>query len=415
MDRPGLGPSGVRRSDDGACRLAALGIVTSLGAGADETWPRLVAGDVAGLSQREDLVPGRKLWVGDVRGPLPAIPPALARYDCRNNALSLAALDQLASFVREAVVRWGAERVGVVMGTSTSGVSDAEDALRHHREHGVLAPRFDYPQLEFGGAAGFVAAAAGAEGPAFTLSTACSSGARALATARSLLRLGVCDAVIAGATDTLCGLTTNGFAALQALSDEPPNPMSVNRKGLCLGEGSAIFLVTRESGGIQLVGAGESSEAHHMSAPDPEGAGAETALRRALEDAVVTPEDVAYLNLHGTATPLNDAMESAAVMRVFGGRLPCSSTKSLVGHLLGAAGAVEAAFCWLVLERMAGRELVLPPHVWDGMRDPALAPVRLVAKGERAAAAGARAHVMTSSFGFGGNNCALLLARDVPC
>jgi len=398
-----------------ACRLDALGLVTCLGSGPAETWPRLVAGDTSCLSQREDLVPGRKLWVGDVRAALPAIPPALARYDCRNNALSLAALRQIEPAVRSALARVGPERVGVVMGTSTSGVSDAEDALRHEREHGVLSPRFDYPQLEFGGAAGFVAAVTGAEGPAFTLSTACSSGARALASARSLLRLGLCDAVIAGATDTLCGLTTNGFAALQALSDAPPNPMSLHRKGLCLGEGSAIFLVVRGPGGIQLAGVGESSEAHHMSAPDPDGLGAETALRGALADAGARAGEVAYLNLHGTATPLNDAMESAAVMRVFGERIPCSSTKSLVGHLLGAAGAVEAAFCWLVLERLEGGALTLPPHVWDGVRDPALAPLRLAEKDERVPAAGARALVMSSSFGFGGNNCTLLLARELAC
>jgi 3-oxoacyl-[acyl-carrier-protein] synthase-1 len=400
----------------GPCRLSALGIVTSLGEGADATWPRLAGGDASRLTLRDDLVPGRKIWVGDVRCALPpvtSLSPDLARYDCRNDALSLAALRQIDAELRDALSRHGRERVGVVMGTSTSGVSDAEDALRHERDHGVLGPRFDYPQLEFGGAAGFVAAATGALGPAFTLSTACSSGARALATARSLLALGVCDAVVAGATDTLCGLTTNGFAALQALSDEPPNPMSANRKGLCLGEGSAIFLVTREPGGIQLAGAGESSEAHHMSAPDPDGAGAESAMRRALADAGMAPGDVAYLNLHGTATPLNDAMESAAVARVFGEALPCSSSKSLVGHLLGAAGAVEAAFCWLVLARRDGRTLQLPPHVFDGARDPKLANIRLAAKDERIALAGPRAAVMTNSFGFGGNNCTLILSEEL--
>ena len=205
-----------------------------------------------------------------------------------------------------------------------------------------------------------------------------------------------------------------GFSALQAVSDELPNPMSQNRNGLTLGEGSAVFLVTRESGGIQLEGVGESSEAHHMSAPDPDGLGAETAMRHALQDAGLVAADVAYVNLHGTGTPLNDAMESAAVVRVFGEATPCSSTKALVGHTLGAAGAMEAAFCWLALTEAESGELALLPHVWDGRRDPALAKLRLADKGERATARGA-VHLLTNSFGFGGNNCTLILGRDFAC
>ncbi len=393
------------------CRLRALGMVNALGSGAGEIWPRLLAGDQSGLTHRDDLVPGRAMLVGDVKTALPDVPDALGRYRCRNNRLSLAALAQIERELRATLAAVGPARVGVVMGTSTSGVSDAEAALRHHASTGRLAREFDYPQLEFGGAAGFVGAWLGAKGPVYTLSTACSSGARALASARSLLALGVCDAVVAGGTDTLCGLTTNGFSALQAISDEPPNPMSENRKGLTLGEGSAVFLVTRESGGIQLEGVGESSEAHHMSAPDPDGLGAETAMRHALADAGLAPADVAYVNLHGTGTPLNDAMESAAVVRVFGESTPCSSTKALVGHTLGAAGAMEAAFCWLALAESEAGELALLPHVWDGRRDPALAKLRLADKGERAVARGAM-HLLTNSFGFGGNNCTLILGRD---
>jgi 3-oxoacyl-[acyl-carrier-protein] synthase-1 len=389
-------------------------MVNALGAHLDEIWHGLLAGDQSRLTWRGDLVPGRSLLVGEVRGPLPEIPAAHARYRCRNNALSLAVLRGLEAELAATIRAVGRGRVGVVMGTSTSGVSDAESALRHHAAHGVLAPAFDYPQLEFGGAAGFVAAYLGSEGPAYTLSTACSSGARALASARSLLALGVCDAVVAGATDSLSGLTTNGFCALQAVSDELPNPMSANRRGLTLGEGSAILLVTREEGGIQLEGIGESSEAHHMSAPDPAGAGAESAMRAALRDAGLSPAQITYVNLHGTATPLNDAMESAAVVRVFGEGVPASSTKALVGHTLGAAGAMEAGFCWMMLDRARGRELPLLPHVWDGRRDPSLPRLRLVDKGELVAAEGS-VHVLTNSFGFGGNNCALVLGRELAC
>lgn len=394
------------------CSLAASGLVCSLGIHADEVWPRLLAGDQSRLSTRDDFAQ-QTLLLAAVTDPLPEIPVSQASYASRNNALCLAALQQIERPAREAVEHFGAGRVAVVMGTSTSGVSDAEDAIRHLQETDRLAPRFDYAQLEFGGIAEFTADWVGARGPAYTLSTACSSGARALASARSLLALGLCDAVVAGAADSLCGLTTGGFSALQALSDGVTNPFSRNRSGLTLGEGSAVFLVTRQPGGVRLLGVGESSEAHHMSAPDPEGLGAEAAMRRALEDADLAPGAIGYLNLHGTGTPLNDAMEGIAVDRVFGSALPCSSTKPLVGHALGAAGAIEAAICWLMLERSCGGALDLAPHCFDGETDPAIPALHLAKSGERTKAAAAP-RVMTNSFGFGGNNCTLVLGRDFP-
>ncbi len=393
------------------CRLAAMGMVHALGDAAGPIAERLLAGDQSRLQSRSDLVPDRSLVVAAVREPLPDIPEALSPYACRNNAMALASLTPIEGPLREAVERFGAERVGVIMGTSTSGVSDAEDAIRHHQETRRLAPSFDYAQLEFGGIADFVARWVGAEGPAYTLSTACSSGARALASARSLLRLGLCDAVVAGAADTLCGLTLGGFSALQAVSADVTNPMSRNRQGLTLGEGAAMFLVVQEEGGVQLSGVGESSEAHHMSAPDPEGRGAIASMAGALHDAGAEPADVTYVNLHGTGTPLNDVMESLAVDAVVGREVPCSSTKPLVGHTLGAAGAIEAAFAWLILDRSTDGALELPPHVWDGERDPELAPLRLASAGERSAPA-TRPRVLSNSFGFGGNNCSLLLERS---
>jgi 3-oxoacyl-[acyl-carrier-protein] synthase-1 len=389
------------------CSLAALGIVNSLGRSAEEIWPRLLAGDQSRFRARDDLVPGRSLLVAEVPGPLPEVPARLRAYACRNNAMTLAALEPIAPRIADAIASVGRERVGVVMGTTTSGVSDAEAAIRHRHETGALSASFHYSQLELGGAAGFVADYLGTTGPCYTISTACSSGARALASARSLLHLGVCDAVVAGATDTLCGLTANGFSALQAISEEITNPCSVNRRGLTLGEGSVVFLVTRDDGGIRLRGVGESSDAHHMSAPEPDGLGAERAMRAALADAGVAPGEVAYLNLHGTGTPLNDLMECRAIARVFGDPPPCSSTKPLVGHTLGAAGAMEAAFCWLVLhERCEGR-IPLIPHVFDGRLDPDLPGARLATKGMHVAAG----PVLTNSFGFGGNNCSLVLDR----
>ena len=394
------------------CRLSAVGIANALGSDADEVWAGLRAGEPTRISARDDLMADRTLHVGAVDAVLPPVPSELAAFDCRNNALALFALGQIEAEVGRVVEAVGPGRVGVVVGTSTSGVSDAEEAIRHQHNEGGLAPRFDYAQLEFGGVASFVAASLGVRGPTYALSTACSSGARALASARSLLALGVCDAVVAGAVDTLCGLTLHGFSALQAICEGVTNPCSRNRSGLTLGEGAALFLVTREPGGVQLVGVGESSEAHHMSAPDPSGAGAEQAMRAALADAGLAPDAIAYLNLHGTGTPLNDRMEALATERVFGSGLPVSSTKPLVGHTLGAAGAMEAAFCWLQLDRAERGRIALPPHWWDGQRDEELPELHLVAKGEEAAC-GEVARVMSNSFGFGGNNCALVLEREL--
>lgn len=397
-----------------SCALRTVGIISALGHGVEETWPRLVAADQSLLTVREDLVPGRPMIVGAAPEPLPCIPDRLRRHACRNNQLALAAIGQVQSSVRAVVDVVGADRVAVVMGTSTSGMASAEHAVACHLGTGVLPPAFDCVQVEHGGLAEFVAALIGARGPVYTLSTACSSAAKAVASARALLALGLCDAAVAGGADSLCGLTANGFHALQAVADEPSNPFSLNRKGLTLGEGAAVFLLTPEPGGIQLAGAGEASDAFHMSAPEPEGVGAEAAMRAALDDAGVTPDAVRYLNLHGTGTPLNDSMESVAVHRLFGGDLPCSSTKPLVGHALGASGALELAFCWMMLDRWKHGRLPLLPHRWDGVADPALPPLRLVRAGEHLDVT-ERAFVMSNSFGFGGNNCALLLAADPPC
>jgi 3-oxoacyl-[acyl-carrier-protein] synthase-1 len=390
------------------CALVALGMVNSLGRSAEEIWPRLLAGDQSQFRVRDDLVPGRSLIVADVPAPLPAVPARLRAHACRNNAMSLAALEPIEKRIADAIAAVGRDRVAVVIGTTTSGVSDAEAAIRQRVATGSLGEAFHYAQLELGGAASFVSELFGVTGPSYTISTACSSGARALASARSLLQLGTCDAVIAGATDTLCGLTTNGFAALQAISDEITNPCSVNRKGLTLGEGSVMFLAMREAGGVQLRGVGESSDAHHISAPDPEGLGAERAMRAALADAGLTPPEIAYLNLHGTGTAQNDLMESLAISRVFGESPPCSSTKSLVGHTLGAAGAMEAGFCWLVVSEESEGRISPLPHVWDGQLDPKLLGLRLSPRGLRIAAG----PVLTNSFGFGGNNCSLVLGRE---
>jgi 3-oxoacyl-[acyl-carrier-protein] synthase-1 len=236
------------------------------------------------------------------------------------------------------------------------------------------------------------------------VSTACTSSAKAFSSARRLLSAGLCDAVLVGGVDTLCGLTLNGFGALESLSQGLCNPSSKNRDGINIGEGAALFLMSREPGPVAVLGIGESSDAYHISGPDPEGRGAELAMRQALMQAGVLQVD--YLNLHGTATVQNDQMENTVVHRVLGSEVPCSSTKPLVGHMLGAAGATEAAFCWMLLTE--SKATPLPPHAWDGVADPALPQLMLSSKGD----APRRCQVVASnSFAFGGNNACLVLGR----
>jgi len=385
--------------------LNALGVVCAAGHDADTLAEALWATTPIGVEP--EAWRGRTLHLGRVRQPLP-LPDTVAQRS-RNNALLLTALQPIRTAVDAAIARFGPLRVAIVLGTSTSGVGESEAAWAHHREHGELPAWHDVRQQEIGSGAALLAAELGTLGPAHVISTACSSSSKALASAARLLQAGMADAVVCGGADSLCDFTVAGFAALEAVSDARCNPMSAQRCGINIGEAGALFLMTRERGegpAVRLAGWGETSDAHHISAPEPSGRGAEAAMRAALDMAGLTPADIGYLNLHGTATPHNDAMESEAVARVFGLDTPCSSTKPLTGHTLGAAGALEAAISWLTLLG----DGVLPGHHFDGERDNALPAIRLVRPGERLAAA-PRA-VLSNSFAFGGSNAALVLARE---
>jgi 3-oxoacyl-[acyl-carrier-protein] synthase-1 len=389
-----------------AIYLNELGIVCALGRGVDDVAAGLFADDAAhGVVGNDAVIPGRTLTLGAVTGelPLPAETPPPMRS--RNNALLEAALAQIRAAIDAAIARHGAGRVGIVLGTSTSGVGESEAAHGVHRTHGAWPAHFDYQQQEMGSSASYLQWRLGTRGPAHVISTACSSSAKALASAARLLNAGLVDAVVAGGADSLCRFTIEGFSALGSVAAERCNPFSAHRHGINIGEGAALFLVTRAPGAVRLAGWGESADAHHMSAPEPEGHGAERAIRAALERAGVEPAGIEYINLHGTATPHNDAMEAAVVARIFGDATPASSTKPLTGHTLGAAGAVEAALCWIALARNPQQRL--PPHWWDGAVDPALAAIHLVAPGECAPAPLRR--VLSQSFAFGGSNAALVL------
>lgn len=344
--------------------LNALGLLCALGQGQQAVARALFAGDASGMRAEPGWVAERALTVGAVRGELPALPD-LALPPSRNNQLLLAAALQIEAPLRAAITRYGATRVGVVLGTSTSGIEEASQSIAQYYHQGALPAHYHYAQQELVAPASFLAAWLGLDGPCYSISTACTSSARALLSAHRLLQQGLCDAVICGGVDSLCRLTLNGFSALEAVSAEPCNPFSRNRHGINIGEGAALFLMTKEPAPIALFGGGASSDAHHISAPHPQGLGAQAAMRSALASAGVAAEQIDYLNLHGTATTHNDAMESLATAAVFPTGVPCSSSKPLTGHTLGAAGALEAAFCWLTLSEH-NPEALLPPHLWDG-------------------------------------------------
>ena len=385
--------------------LNAFGIVSALGDGVDETYRNLMAAQSPGMVHSREYSPDAPCWVGRVTQPLRSLPPALIHLESRANQLSLHALEQIDAPVRAALARFGASRVGVVLGTSTSGIANAECVVARQIEGRPPPQGYDYRQQKLGSVSDFVATVLDCEGPSYTLSTACSSSAHALAAARRLIQGDVCDAVVAGGTDALARLTVRGFQALSAVSEGLANPLGLNRDGINIGEGAALFLVSREPADLELLGAGASSDAYHVAAPDPEGRGAFAAMAAALADAGLDATGIDYVNLHGTGTRLNDAIECIAVERLFGTRVAVSSTKRLTGHALGAAGAIELALCCLALEHGDDAHAQTPPHCWDGVRDPALPNLPL----ERIPSAPRLRRCLSNSFAFGGNNASLVV------
>ena len=386
--------------------LNELGIVNALGCGKAAVYHNMLAGNAPGMGPMTMPITQKTFYVGQVADALPAIPPALATFGSRNNQLILAALQQIEPAIQTALALYSAARIGVVMGSSTGGVAEAELAFAALNNKGSFPPDFNYRQQEIGVSAEFIADYFQTTGPIYSISTACSSSAKVLASARGLLDQDLCDAVIVGGADSLCELTLNGFKALDALSDERCNPFSSNRKGINIGEGAAIFLMSREPHGVLMAGVGESSDAFHMTAPEPKGEGALQAMRAALAEAQLDAESIDYINLHGTGTRLNDGMECNAVYALFGSRVLASSSKPLTGHTLGAAGATEAALCWLLLNNANVYEAV--PHIYDGQFDPAFSKLTLC---ETAVTHVPVKFAMSNSFAFGGNNVSIVVAR----
>jgi 3-oxoacyl-[acyl-carrier-protein] synthase I len=331
----------------------------------------------------------------------------LVAYDCRNNRLAQLCLetDGFAGAVAAARERYGAGRIGVFLGTSTSGILESEIAYRHRDPRtGALPPDYRYAHTHNTfSVADFVRCYLGLRGPAFAVSSACSSTAKVFGNAARMMAAGVCDAAVVGGVDTLCLTTLYGFHSLELTSSGPCRPFDAERDGISIGEGAGFALLERVApaarAAVALLGIGESSDAYHMSTPHPEGLGAKLAMERALESAGLGPSDVDYVNLHGTGTRTNDAAEDRAVADLFDAVTPCSSTKGATGHLLGAAGVTEAIICILAI----GHDL-MPGSANTRNVDPALKCNYLVANRE-----GRVRRALSNSFGFGGSNCSLVL------
>jgi len=393
-------------NDNNSIYLNDMGILCALGSGRDQVESNMSRGYQGGMMESSDYSQ-EPLVLSVIKEKLPQIPDSLSQYVCRNNQMLLHVIEQIRPTLDECMQGIALDRVGVVLGTCTGGNAEAQDFLDFYSQQQAMPSDFN-PDITFmGDCADFVADYLNIRGPRYVMSTACSSSGNAIASAARLIRCDLCDVVVVGGADALCSLTVRGFSALGVVSNSVCNPSSVNRNGVNIGEGAALFVMSRKPAAVRLAGVGVCSEAFHISKPRADGSGAERAMSLALQRAGLSTEDIHYVNLHGTATALNDAMENLAVNRLLGSEVPCSSTKSMTGHALGAAAAIEAAICWMLLENKA-YNVRLPVHCWDGQSDAELAALNLVAPEQESLELG---YCMSNSFAFGGNNASLILGR----
>ncbi len=384
--------------------VAAYTVTTALGTGLKITYQQLKK-EKTGLIYNN--FPGVNLatYIGRVKDlEIKPVIEKLALYDCRNNRLAQLGLqqDEFVEKVDQAKMAYGKQRVAVIVGTSTSGIEQTEQAYQNRDNDGNFPGEYHYSTTQnMYAVSEFVAKFLDVTGPCYTVSTACSSSAKVFASAARLMQSGLVDAVVVGGVDSLCASTLYGFDALELLSKDLCKPFDIDRCGLNIGEAAGFALLENDSisnTNLWLLGFGESSDAYHMSSPHPNGLGAQLAMQQALQSANLLPSDIDYINLHGTATKLNDQMESIAVEAVFGKKMLASSTKGWTGHTLGAAGIVEAVMCGLCLTHQ-----FLPKNLHLNQIDPAITCDILTEARHTSFS-----HVLSNSFGFGGNNCALI-------
>jgi len=380
--------------------ITAYTATTALGHGREAQW-RALESETSGLSKCTFDTCALDCWVGTVAGLDQPLPTALTEWECRNNRLAQLALlqDGFAGKVARLRARVGGDRIGVFIGTSTAGIHHAELAYRALDADKKLPKWFSHRHTQSSASiAEFVALALQLTGPTLAISTACSSSAKVFAAAYRAIHAGLCDAAIVGGVDSLCLTTLYGFNALQLVSADVCRPADVTRNGISIGEGAGFAILERGASEMKLLGYGESSDAHHMSAPDPEGAGAAASMRMALQRAGISANDIDYVNLHGTGTQANDAAEDKGVCAALSPTTPCSSTKGWTGHTLGAAGIIESVLALQCIENN-----FMPRSLNTREKDAKLNSNILLASKRQPVR-----RVMSNSFGFGGSNCSLI-------
>ncbi len=392
--------------------LSEPGVISAAGTSAEALWKSVTTGDRSGIRKVRTST-GGEFYAA--RTDDSALRTSSAKYDMRIMRLEEAALDMISGAVEKAKSMFPAERIAVCVGSCDNGT---EFSVSGHREFFTGGKFPENYSLEIQGAdyvASFVSEKFGLKGPSATFSTACSSSAVAMIKAAELINASLADAVVTGGVDIASDTVLLGFNSLEAVSPEMTNPFSVNRRGITLGEAAAFFVMSRvplqeNAPGIELLGWGEAADAYHMTSPDPSGKGAESAIRRALNSAGLEPSQIDYINLHGTGTKFNDSMEAKAVNSVFADlNVPVSSTKSVTGHTLGAAAALEAAICWMAVKNGAEQTAALPLQVWDRIRDPEIPELNFVSPGDKIPESGPIRKCLSNSFAFGGADASLII------
>ena len=387
--------------------LNKMSCASALGNTNAEVLESALAGSTAGMAVLKDEVPSHEIKFGMVSADLPEIPDP--HFDFRTVRLLMFAADSLKDDIGKLVEKYGKDRIAIVLGSSNTGIDEALRLVSKWIDEGERPKEFFFEQIELGSSAKYLKSVLGLEGPAYVVSTACSSSAKVFSSARRLIESGIADAAIVGGVDGRCRFALNGFNALEALSYGDVKPLSAERDGINLGEAVALFTMETspdfESGRcIRLAGVGETSDAYHATAPEPDGKGAESSMREALRDAGMEPEDIDYVNLHGTGTVANDDMETRGVWRVFGDKPLCASTKALTGHCLGAAGAIETALGWLML-KYGG----VVPHAGTEEIDPSFPKISIAKKSDSKKTVKT---FLSNSFAFGGSNASVILVSE---
>lgn len=383
-------------------KLSALGIINAIGDSKTKVFKNACCGDQSGLKKIPNIL-NKVAYFGLVSQDLPEIQNDI--YDFRANRLLLHCFFQIENEWTKLTSKYSLSRIGIVVGSNNTGLQRFDNFIKDYFQSEKVYGSPNIKWLEEGTLAEFLQNVTKTTSVAYTVSTACSSGAKIFATARNLIDADICDAVLVGAADDLCTFSIRGFNALEAYSAGITNPFSRNRDGINIGEGAALFILERGIGEIELLGVGESSDAYHITSPDPSGYGAKLSILAALRDAKLIPDDISYINLHGTGTILNDAMECIAVREIFGKNIECASTKSLTGHLLGAAGTTEVALCWLMLSDLNDKNLLIP-HIYDGcdIEDPLTFAKKNQYKRTK--------YCLSNSFAFGGSNAAVIVGTN---